>query len=99
MDRRYAENRFYNGTRAGPTRRERSQALVSSYLGQARRALSDAQSYGGSTGGQKSADGGGGLNALLTRNEILRDERETFRQQGSGVLGARAAIAESRGYR
>lgn len=99
MDRRYSANRFYDGTRASASRGERGEALVRSYLAQARRAASDAQSYGGSTGGQKSADGGSGLNTLLNRNEILRDERETFRQQGSGTLGARAAIAESRGYR
>lgn len=99
MDRRYSANRFYDGTRASTSRNERGEALVRSYLAQARRAVSDAQSYGGSTGGQKTADGGGGLNTLLTRNAILRDERETFRQQGSGALGARAAIEESRGYR
>jgi hypothetical protein len=99
MDRRYSANRFYNGTRASTSQGERGEALVRSYLAQARRAVSDAQSYGGSTGGQKSAGGSSGLSTLLNRNEILRDERETFRQQGSGALGARASIAESRGYR
>lgn len=99
MDRRYSANRFYDGTRASRSRGERGDALVRSYLAQARRAVSDAQSYGGSTGGSQSSDGGSGLNTLLNRNEILKNERETFRQQGSGALGARAAIAESRGYR
>lgn len=99
MDRRYSANRFYDGTRASTGEGQRGEALVRSYLARARRAVSDAQSYGGSTGGQKAMDGGSGLGALLNRNEILKDERETFRQAGSGTLGARAAIAESRGFR
>lgn len=99
MDRRYSANRFYDGTRARGSRREQGNALVRSYLAQARRIASDSQSYGGSTGGSQSADGGRGLNTLLTRNEILKDERETFRQAGSGSLGGRAAAAEIRGYR
>lgn len=99
MDRRYTANRFYDGTRASAAEGQRGAALIRSYLAQARRANAAAQSYGGSTGGSQTAGGGGGLNTLLNRNEILKEERETFRQQGSGILGARAVSAESRGYR
>lgn len=99
MDRRYSANRFYDGTRASTAGRQQSDALVRSHLARARRAVAAGQSYGGSTGGSQTADGGSGLNTLLNRNEILKDERETFRQAGSGSLGARAASAEVRGYR
>lgn len=99
MDRRYSANRFYDGTRASTADSQRGEALVRSYLAQARRAVTSARSYGGSTGGPQTADAGTGLNALLNRNEVLKNERETFRQEGSGAFGARAAIAESRGYR
>lgn len=99
MDRRYSANRFYNGTRASTTDRSQSDALVRSHLARARRAVAAGQSYGGSTGGSQTADGDVGLSSLMTRNEILKNERETFRQAGSGSLGARAASAEARGYR
>lgn len=99
MDRRYAENRFYDGTRASGSAKAQSEALARGYLARARQALASAQSYGGSTGGASSIDSSAGLGALLNRNEILKEERETFRQAGSGALGARAAIAEARGFR
>lgn len=99
MDRRYSANRFYDGTRASDARKDRAEGLARTYLARARRALSDAQSYGGSTGGAQSSDGGGGLNALLNRNQVIKEERKTFREQGSGALGARASLAEARGFR
>lgn len=98
MDRRYTANRFYNGTRASVGSESQSDALVRAHLARAKQAAMHAQSYGGSTGGQQSIDPGAGLSALLTRNEILKDERETFRQAGSGSLGARKELAEARGY-
>jgi hypothetical protein len=99
MDRRYTQARFYNGERAsgGPT--ARGEALARSYLAEARRINANAQSFGGSTGGYKSMDGAPGLNTLLARNEIIKDEREVFRQYGSGELGGRSSLAEVRGYR
>lgn len=99
MDRRYSANRFYNGARASAAGSDQSDALVRSHLARARRSVAAGQSYGGSTGGAQTADGDVGLKSLMTRNEILKDERETFRQAGSGSLGARAASAEARGYR
>lgn len=98
MDRRYSANRFYNGARASTTPEDRSGALVRAHLARAKQAAVHAQSYGGSTGGQSSIDPVAGLSALLNRNEILKDERETFRQEGSGALGARRELAEARGY-
>lgn len=99
MDRRYSANRFYNGSRANTDARNQSEALVRSHLARAKQQAGFAQSYGGSTGGRSSMDGSPGLNTLLTRNEILKNERETFRQAGSGALGARASVAEAQGYR
>lgn len=99
MDRRYSANRFYDGTRADQSRQKQSDALVRSHLARARQKAAHSHSFGGSTGGSQSIDGNPGLGTLLTRNAIIKDERETFRQQGSGALGARAAVAEARGYR
>lgn len=97
MDRRYSAMRFYDGTRASTVDDRRGEALVRTHLARARRMNSDAQSYGGSTGGLSSI-GGGGLQTLLTRNALVKEERETFREEGSGRLGARALSAEARGY-
>jgi hypothetical protein len=98
MDRRFAQSRSYGGERASDSRRQQADALVRNYLGQARKSWRDGQSYGGSTGGSQSA-GEDGLNALLNRNAETKQAREIFRQYGSGDLGARAALAEGRGFR
>jgi hypothetical protein len=97
MDRRYKESRFYNGTRAGNSSSERSDQLVRSYLARARRARRAGQDYGGSTGGVQSA--GGGLAVVAGRNQDIKDAREIFQTEGSGSFGARANLAEVRGFR
>ena len=56
MDRRYNQARFYNGTPATARSSNRSDSLVRSYLAKARKANTQAQSYGGSTGGRSSID-------------------------------------------
>lgn len=98
MDRRYSQARFYGGLRASDRQQQQSDALVRSYLGQARKANADGQSYGGSTGGLKATDNSG-LNTLLARNLELKEARQIFKDYGSGDLGARASLAEARGYR
>jgi len=96
MDRRYSEFRFYGGVRAVDTG-ARSEAIIRSNLARARRANQQAQSYGGSTGGSSSV--GGGNSVLIGRNANIKDAREIFRKEGSGALGARANLAEVRGFR
>lgn len=97
MDRRYKESRFYNGTRASNSSSQRSDALVRSYLARARRANNASQDYGGSTGGIQSA--GGGFAVAAQRNADIKKAREIFRTEGSGSFGARANLAEVRGFR
>lgn len=96
MDRRYSQARFYNGSRAVTGDQERGDRLVRRYLEQARRTHAAAQSYGGSTGGQQSAGGNAGLVVLQERAAEARDRRAIFKEQGSGVLGARAALWQAR---
>lgn len=97
MDRRYEQTRFYNGSRADESRSEKSDRLVRTYLARARRSNNASQAYGGSTGGAKSA--GGGLAVVVNRNADIKDARELFRTEGSGSFGARANLAEVRGFR
>jgi len=98
MDRRYSQSRFYSGIRAKSQRGDRADALVRSYLGRARKANADNQSYGGATGGVKSTDNRG-LDTLLARNVGTKEARQIFKDYGSGDLGARSALAEARGFR
>jgi hypothetical protein len=97
MDRRYKEARFYNGARANNDRREKADRLVRSYLTRTRNERRAGQDYGGSTGGVKSAGGGGAV--IASRNRDIKDARELFRTEGSGVFGGRANLAEVRGFR
>lgn len=99
VDRRYSQTRFYNGAPASEQGERNKDALVKRYLARARSANAAGQSYGGSTGGRSSANGNEGLTVLQQRNASIKDQRETFRQYGSGALGARASIAEARGFR
>jgi hypothetical protein len=96
MDRRYREFRFDNGVRAADTG-ARGDSIVRAYLARARRANQQAQRYGGSTGGASSIGGSGGV--LIERNSDVKDAREIFRKEGSGTFGARANLAEVRGFR
>lgn len=98
IDHRYKQSRFYNGTPATDKRNVRRDALVRGYLGAARRVNSAGQSYGGSTGGAQAVGGGFGLGALAERNADIKDDRDVFRQYGTGGLGARRAVAEARGF-
>ena len=53
--------------------------LVRKHLARARKSNSDAQSYGGSTGGRKSLQSGGsGLNVLRERATKMRTDEEIF---------------------
>lgn len=98
IDHRYEQSRFYNGTPATDRRGRNSDALVRRYLGAARRLTNAGKSYGGSTGGAQAMGGGFGLRALFERNAEIKDERDIFREYGTGGLGARRAIAEARGF-
>lgn len=99
MDRRYRESRFYNGAPASDRGERGRDALVRRHLERARRTNASAQSYGGSTGGARSAGGNSGLEAMRQRSASIKDQRETFKQYGSGDLGGRANLAELRGFR
>jgi hypothetical protein len=97
VDRRYSQNRFYDGTRATARNEQRGDALVRRYLGRARQENRFAQDFGGSTGGQSSMDyrsGGGKVSSLR------RQERESgnavFESEGSGQLGAAAELKAAR---
>lgn len=97
MDRRYREARFYNGMRAGNDASERGEQLVRSYLARARRENAASQDYGGSTGGSSSV--GGGFAVVANRGVDLKNAREIFKNEGIGEFGARANLAEVRGFR
>lgn len=97
MDRRYREAKFYNGAPASTGSAERSERLVRSYLARARRENVAGQSYGGSTGGASSV--GGGQAVVAGRNVDIKNVREIFRTEGTGSFGARANLAEVRGFR
>ncbi len=96
MDRRYKQFRFDNGARAVDTG-ARGESIVRAYLARARRANQQGIRYGGSTGGASSI--GGGSAVLTGRNSNIKDAREIFRKEGSGTFGARANLAEVRGFR
>lgn len=98
MDRRYSQARFYNGAPASSRGQRRREVLVRQHLERARRASHQGQSFGGSTGGQASVDGPGGGGVQRSRGDVVRAARQIFRDQGSGDLGARASMAQLRGY-
>lgn len=85
-----------NGVRASNSRRESSERLVRQYLGLARQGNHAAQSYGGSTGGAKSANIGLGTDVLRSRGREIGEKNRIFREAGSGALGARQSIGEMR---
>ena len=96
MDRRYKQARFYNGTPATDRRVNRSDSLVRSYLARARKQNATGQSYGGSTGGRSSIDSNRGLEILRERATQQSERNEVFKEEGSGIYGARRAKYESR---
>jgi hypothetical protein len=99
MDHRYTQSRFYNGAPASDRSTERRDAIVRGHLARARKFNANAQSYGGSTGGRGSDDVNPGLRVMAQRSTDIKDARQVFKEQGSGSLGARASIAEARGFR
>ena len=97
MDRRYSQARFYNGTPATARSTNRSDSLVRNYLARARKENSVAQSYGGSTGGRSSIDSqyeSGRISKY--RAEDQPDRNKVFKEEGTGVYGARRVKYESR---
>ena len=65
------------------------------YLARARKANSDAQSYGGSIGGNKSLDRAGrGMVTLSQRSAEQASKGQVFEEAGRGALGARSAAWE-----
>jgi hypothetical protein len=97
LDRRYSQNRFYDGSRATARGERAEDALVRRYLGRAKQENRFAQDYGGSTGGQSSMDyrSGGGKVASLRKQE--RDSGNAlFESEGSGQLGAAAELKAAR---
>lgn len=96
MDRRYAQARFYDGTRAIPSKQARSDALVKRYLQRARNEARVGSSYGGSTGGISSIDANRGLEVIQRRNQSIAEAREVFKELGSGAVGARKSFSQAR---
>lgn len=96
MDRRYKQARFYDGTRAIPGAKARSDALVRRYLEKARNDARADSSYGGSTGGVSSIDGNRGLEVMQERSRSIADTRQIFKEMGSGVYGARKSFSQAR---
>ena len=96
MDRRYTQARFYNGTPATARGVNKSDSLVRSYLARARKENSTGQSYGGSTGGRSSIDANRGLEILRERSSEQSERNKVFKEEGSGIYGARRAKYESR---
>ena len=86
MDRRYKQARFYNGTPATDRSVNKSDSLVRSYLARARKQNATDQSYGGSTGGRSS----------ISTAQSVAHRNKVFKEEGSGVYGARRSKYESR---
>lgn len=102
MDRRYTQARFYNGARASSGANARSDAYARRSLAAARAASYNAQNYGGSTGGLQSISTGSQVS--IDRAIDRSDRNKAFEAFGSGALGggnfgARASMAELRGFR
>ncbi|MAV44549.1 MAG: hypothetical protein CMA30_08765 [Euryarchaeota archaeon] len=55
--------------------------LVRKYLAKARSLNSQAQSYGGSTGGRSSIDQGSGINVLNRRSAEQSEKKKVFEQE------------------
>jgi len=96
MDRRYAQARFYDGTRAVPSQQARSDSLVKRYLQRARNEARVANTYGGSTGGNSSIDANRGLEVMQERGRSIAEAREVFKELGSGAIGARKSFSQAR---
>ena len=94
MDRRYKQARFYNGTPATDRSVNKSDSLVRSYLARARKQNATDQSYGGSTGGRSSISTA--QSVAQQRAAETPDRNKVFKEEGSGVYGARRAKYESR---
>ena len=102
MDRRYSGMRFYDGTRASNRGSKAADRLVRSYMSNINKARRKGETYGGSTGGNKSIDSARGLQApgygtrissglrqIKQRQTRQADLREIFDSEGSGRFGAR----------
>lgn len=117
MDRRYREAQLSDtrgplgqGQRGIPSSQvSRREALVRQYLAQARKANSQAQSYGGSTGRPGGFYGSEAMSqrqvVAATRGAEAQDRRRIFEQEGSprseaqlAYPGGRSVVAEARGY-
>ena len=84
--------RFYDGTRASTSRRDRADKLVRSYISNINKVRRKSEDYGGSTGGRQSIDGSrtaAGLNTIQQRQTRQRDLRKVFNEEGIGRFGAR----------
>ena len=81
--------RFYDGAKASTRGADAADRLVSNYMSNINKARRQAESYGGSTGGTKSIDGGSGLKQIQARQERQKDVRRIFKDEGSGRFGAR----------
>lgn len=102
VDRRYTQSRFYNGTRAAGGTNARSRLFADRALAVARANSYQAQRYGGSTGGLQSI--GSGQQVSMDRAIDRADRGKIFEDFGAGELGAkkfgaRAEMAEVRGFR
>ena len=91
VDRRYKEARGFSGRnqqkRDTATRRIQARSMSLAH---------SANTYGGSTGGLKSIDGGAGLQVMQERAKSIVRARQVFKDFGSGALGERKAFSEAR---
>jgi len=96
MDRRYKQSRFYNGIKASNDSSRKADKLVEKYKSRFYNQARHAQDYGGSTGGRKFLDSRRGLTVLRERNKIAKEKARFFKEEGSGVFGARAELDRMR---
>ena len=73
----------------------RKSALVKRHLAKARKFNHDSQSYGGSTGGRKSIDGGSGISVLNRRSAQQAEDSQIFKEDLE-KYGARRALFDAR---
>lgn len=84
--------RFYDGTRASTSGKDKADKLVRSYISNINKFRRMSEDYGGSTGGQQSIDGSrtaAGLKTIQQRQTRQKDLRRVFNEEGIGRFGAR----------
>jgi hypothetical protein len=86
MDRRYNENRFYDGRPAVTGPGDRRDALVNRYMAEAKNLNRSLQSYGGSTG-RGGRYGLGDPSVTQQRGLEAVKQRRVFDEAGSGQYG------------